>query len=90
MDQNNLRKSYNDKRINGVAMQLFNDKPRSNSSTGYRGVFYYETRQGKPRYGAGITVNKKKYRMRGFLTAKDAYYNGRLILEDKYLPKHKK
>lgn len=88
-DEVNLRKQYDAKRADGVAMHLFNDKPRRDSSTGYRGVFKYKTRQGKQRYGAQIRVNGVYYRKRGFMTPEDAYYNGRLMLEEKHLPKIK-
>lgn len=83
----NLRDKYEDKRVNGVAIHLFNDKPMKNSSTGYRGVFKYLTRVSKEeRYGAWITVNKKKFYKKGFSTAEEAYYNGRLELEKLHLP----
>lgn len=84
----NLREKYEENRVDGVAMHLFNDKPMKNSSTGYRGVFKYYTRVSKQeRYGAWITVQGEKFYKKGFATPEDAYYNGRLKLEDKYLPK---
>lgn len=88
-EQNNLRTEYDSKRINGVVKPLFKGKePRKDSSTGYRGVTRYYTRKSKElRYRAWITVKGKKYYKSGFTTPKDAYYNGRLILEDEYLPK---
>lgn len=89
-DEVNLRKLYDAKRVDGVAMHLFNDKPREDSSTGYRGVFKYKTRQGKERYGAWITVKGKRYYKKGFMTPKEAYHKGRLMLEEKYLPEIKK
>lgn len=66
---------------------LFKDmEPRKDSSTGCRGVSRYYTRKNKKkRYRAWITVNGKRYYKSGFLTARDAYYNGRLMLEQKYL-----
>lgn len=83
----NLRDQYDNKRVDGVAMHLFDDKARKDSSTGYRGVFKYKTRVSRElRYGASITVNKKRYTKRGFLTPEDAYYNGRLKLEEQHLP----
>lgn len=84
-----LRKNYDSKRVDGVAMQLFKDKqPRKDSSTGYRGVSRYLTRKSKEeRYRAWITVNGKRYYKSGFLTANDAYYQGRLKLEELHLPK---
>lgn len=88
-EHHNLRKSYDDKRIDGVAKQLFKGKePRRDSSTGYRGVSKYLTRVKKEeRYRAWITVKGKQYYKSGFLTPEDAYYNGRLMLEEKHLPK---
>lgn len=87
----NLREKYDEKRINGVVAPLFKGKePRKDSSTGYRGVSKYLTRKSKEvRYRAWITVKGKRYYKSGFLTAEDAYYNGRLLLEEKHLP-HKK
>lgn len=88
LEDKNLRDEYENKRIDGVAVHLFDDKPRKDSSTGYRGVSEYYTRVSKEkRYRAWITVNGKRYYKSGFLTAHDAYYDGRLMLENKYLPK---
>lgn len=88
-EQENLRKQYDRKRVNDVAMPLFKGKePRKDSSTGYRGVSkYYTQSAGNLRYRAWITVKGKRYYKTGFLTAEDAYNNGRLPLEEKYLPK---
>lgn len=85
----NLRTKYNEKRVDGVVKPLFKDiKPRKDSGTGYRGVIKYLTRVNKEeRYRAWITVKGKKYYKSGFLTADDAYHEGRLWLENKYLPK---
>jgi len=89
LEEKQLREDYDKKRIDGVAMQLFKGKePRKDSSTGYRGVSRYYTRRSKQeRFRATITVNGKIYRKAGFKTAKDAYYNGRLALEQEHLPK---
>lgn len=89
MDQTNLRDAYDAKRVEDVVLPLFKDKePRIDSSTGYRGVSKYRTRVGnEERYRAWITVKGKRYYKSGFLTAEDAYYNGRLKLEDEHLPK---
>lgn len=83
VQQVNLREKYD-------PSKLFKDKePRRDSSTGYRGVSRYFTRKSKEeRYRAWITVNGKRYYKSGFLTARDAYYNGRLKLEELHL--HKK
>lgn len=88
-DQYKLSKHYDAKRVDGVAMQLFKDKePRKDSTTGYRGVSDYRTRQSKElRYRAWITVAGKRHYKSGFLTPEDAYYHGRLLLEQRYLPK---
>lgn len=87
-DENNLRKEYDNKRIDGVARQLFKGKePRKDSSTGYRGVSRYYTRKSKElRYRAWITVKGKRYYKSGFETPEEAYYNGRLRLEKEHLP----
>lgn len=89
LEEKHLREKYDEKRVDGVAMHLFKRKePRKDSTTGYRGVSRYYTRVSKQeRYRAWITVKGKRYYKSGFKSAKDAYYNGRLILEDKYLPK---
>ena len=87
-EEGNLRKEYNNKRIDGVVKPLFKDKePRKDSSTGYRGVSKYYTRKSKElRYRAWITVKGKPYYKSGFKTPEDAYYNGRLVLENEHLP----
>lgn len=84
----NLRDQYDAKRVDGVAKQLFKGKePRKDSSTGYRGVSKYRTRKSKEvRYRAWITVQGKRKYKSGFLTPEEAYYKGRLWLEQKYLP----
>lgn len=88
LENKHLREKYDKKRINGVAMHLFTQKPRKDNSLGYKGVQKYYTRKNKKeRYRAYITVDGKTYKKAGFLTAEDAYYNGRLVLERKYLPR---
>ena len=89
LENKNLREEYDKKRIDDVAMQLFKGKkPRKDSTTGYRGVSIYYTRKSNlERYRAWITVKGKRYYKSGFETPEDAYYNGRLVLEDKHLPK---
>lgn len=81
-----LRKAFDNHRVQGVAMQMFTDKPNSNNTSGYRGVVQYLTRKGAVRFKAYIMVKGKRYSKGGFLTAKDAYVNGRLILENELLP----
>jgi len=88
-NKKNLRDSYDKTRVNYVVKPLFKGKePRKDSSTGYRGVSRYYTRKtNKLRYRAWITVKGKQYYKSGFTTPEDAYYNGRLMLEDEHLPK---
>ncbi|WP_087963249.1 AP2/ERF family transcription factor [Bacillus mycoides] len=88
-EEENLRNQYNNKRVNGVVKPLFKGKePRKDSTTGYRGVNKYYTRQSKElRYRAWITVKGKRYYKSGFKTAEEAYYKGRLLLEKEHLPK---
>lgn len=92
LEEKHLREEYDNKRIDGVAMQLFKGKePRKDSSTGYRGVLRYYTRKSKKeRFKACITVNGKRYCKFGFKTVEDAYYNGRLALEDEHLPEKRR
>lgn len=89
LEEENLRNQYDNKRVYGVAMPLFKDKePRKDSSTGFRGVSKYLTRKSKEvRYRAWITVKGKKYYKSGFETAEEAYHNGRIVLENQYLPR---
>lgn len=89
METTNLREQYDAKRVDGVVKPLFKGKePRKDSSTGYRGVQKYYTRKSKElRYRAWITVAGERKYKGGFLTPEDAYYKGRLELEQKYLPK---
>ncbi len=89
LDEEHLRNDYDAKRVDGVAKQLFKGKePRKDSSTGFRGVAKYYTRKSKEeRYRAWITVKGKQFYKSGFLTPEDAYYNGRLELEKKHLPR---
>lgn len=84
-----LRDEYEDKRVNDVMLPLFKGRePRKDSSTGFRGVSKYKTRKSQEvRYRAWITVAGKRHYKSGFLTAEDAYYKGRLLLEATYLPK---
>lgn len=86
-----LRERYDAKRVDGVTMHLFTDKPRKTNKSGYRGVRQYRTRvTNELRYQACITVKGKKYCKSGFLTPEDAYYQGRLMLEEEHLPKRRK
>lgn len=89
LEQKNLREAYESKRLDGVVVPLFKgQKPRKDSSTGYRGVSKYHTRVSKElRYRAWITVKGKRYYKSGFKTPEEAYYKGRLMLERKHLPR---
>lgn len=89
MDNINLREAYDNKRVDGVAKQLFKGKePRKDSTIGYRGVSEYRTRVSKElRYRAWIQVKGERYYKSGFLTPEEAYYKGRLMLEEKHLPR---
>lgn len=89
LNDKHLRDDYNASRVQGVVLPLFKDeRPRKDSATGYRGVSKYVTRVSKEvRYRAWITVAGKRHYKSGFMTAEDAYYNGRLKLEDEHLPK---
>lgn len=88
LEDQNLREQYDNKRVDGVVKFLFKgEEPRKDSSTGFRGVSRYYTRKSKDlRYRASITVKGNQYYKSGFLTAEDAYHNGRLMLERKHLP----
>ncbi|WP_346207600.1 hypothetical protein NSS91_15960 [Caldifermentibacillus hisashii] len=89
LEAKHLREGYENKRVNNVVLPLFKGKePRKDSTTGFRGVrSYYAKKSKEVRYRAWITVNGKRYYKGGFRTPEDAYYNGRLKLEEKYLPK---
>ncbi|WP_105300892.1 hypothetical protein [Anaerococcus marasmi] len=90
---NQCRKNYlqksgvntrvSDVQIDGVQILRFNDKTYKNNKSGFKGVML-DKRHNK--YYAQLTVKGKVYTKSGFDTAEDAYYNGRLVLEDKYLP----
>lgn len=80
------RQTLFDNRIDGVELERFSNKVSSANSTGFRGVDL-DKRTGS--YRARITVKGQEYALYGFKTAKDAYYNGRLALEQRHLPKRK-
>lgn len=77
-----LRLAFQEQKIDGVAVQLFTDKPNKNNTTGYKGV----VKKSDTNYIARIKVNGKTYYKYGFKTAKEAYYQGRLELEKEHLP----
>lgn len=72
-----------DTKINGVQVFRFTEKANKNTTSGYKGVYFDKQTQ---KYIAHLKVNGKSHRKTGFKTAEDAYYNGRLVLEDEYLP----
>lgn len=74
-------KSQADKAIDGVRPTDFNKKKRSDNTSGYTGVY---RRKGK--WDAEIIVKGKVHRIGGFSTPEQAYLEGRLVLEAKYLP----
>lgn len=78
-----LRAGMLDRKIDNINVLKFTDTPNSNSKTGYKGVFYDKRAK---TYVAHIRVNGRNYYKRGFKDAASAYYNGRLVLEDKHLP----
>lgn len=77
------RAAIEDTKINGVQVFRFTEKANKNTTSGYKGVYFDKQTQ---KYIAHLKVNDKLHRKTGFDTAEDAYYNGRLVLEDKYLP----
>lgn len=78
-----LRAGMLDRKIDDINVLKFTDKPNSNSKTGYKGVFYNKSSK---TFVAHIKINGHTYYKRGFKDAASAYYNGRLVLEDEYLP----
>lgn len=77
-----MREAFQSKKIDGVTVQLFTDKPNKNNASGYKGV----VKRGLNNYQARIKVNGKTYYKYGFKTAEEAYYQGRLALEKEHLP----
>lgn len=78
-----MHSALEDVQIDGVQILRFNDKTNKNNKSGFKGVMLDKRNN---RYYAQLTVKGKVYTKSGFDTAEDAYYNGRLVLEDKYLP----
>lgn len=72
-----------DNKINDIQVLRYTDKPNARNTTGFRGVSFRKSRN---YYVATLTINGKTRTKTGFKTAADAYYNGRLVLEDEYLP----
>lgn len=77
------RAAIEDAKVDGVQVFRFTEKANTNSTSGYKGVYFDKQTQ---KYIAHLMVNGKLHRKTGFKTAADAYYNGRLVLEDEYLP----
>ena len=65
----------------GLRYPDFDKKPLKSNTSGYVGV----SKKGN-KWVAELIVKGVKHRAYGFSTAKEAYYNGRLKLEEKYLP----
>lgn len=82
----NAHEGYNQKRVNGIATFLINDKIQKNNKTGYKGVLQYRLADGSVRYQSYLTVAGKNYSKKGFNTPEEAY-NYRLKLVEKYVPK---
>ena len=59
----------------------FDKKPLKSNTSGYVGV----SKKGN-KWVAELIVKGNKYRAYGFDSPEDAYHNGRLKLEEKYLP----
>lgn len=84
--QETLRKGYEKKTDkSGLRYPDFNMKRRSDNKSGYTGV---TRRDEKSKWMATLTVKGNQYRLYGFDTAKEAYYNGRIKLEEEYLPEN--
>lgn len=77
---------YDQKRVEGVATFLINEKVQKNNKTGYNGVQAYHLADGRVRYMAYLTVGKKRYSKKGFKKAIEAH-KYRLELVDKYVPR---
>lgn len=83
LQKSGVNTRVSDVHIDGVQILRFNDKTNKNNKSGFKGVML-DKRHNK--YYAQLTVKGKVYTKSGFKTAEDAYYNGRLVLEDEYLP----
>lgn len=79
---NAARQAIEDSKVDGVPLARYSETPRNDNKTGFRGVSPY-----RGKYRARLTVKGKVYTLTGFKTPKDAYYQGRLKLEELYLPK---
>lgn len=74
-------KAQAEKAIDGVRPSDFNKTRLSNNTSGYTGVY----KKGN-KWTAEIFVKGIRHRMFGFETPEQAYKEGRLVLEEKYLP----
>lgn len=74
-------KAQADKAIDGVRPSDFNKHKLSTNTSGYTGVY-----RKRNKWVAEIIVKGVKHRMFGFDTPEQAYKEGRLVLEEKYLP----
>ncbi|MDD9147811.1 hypothetical protein OYT88_04510 [Sporolactobacillus sp. CQH2019] len=79
-EQANLRKIYDDQRINNVNVSLITAKKRKDNKTGIKGVCY---RQKINKYAAYIGVNGKQIQLGQFKNIDDAI-KVRKVAEEKY------
>ena len=76
------QEKYKELTIDGVREPDFvNRKKLSTNTSGYTGVYKKSNK-----WVAELIVKGKKHRMYGFDTPEEAYYNGRLKLEEEHLP----
>lgn len=74
-------KAQAEKAVEGVRPSDFNKRRLSTNTSGYTGVY-----RKRNKWVAEIIVKGTKHRMFGFETAEQAYREGRLVMEEKYLP----
>lgn len=73
---------FEESKIDGVRPDDYGRDERSDNTSGYTGVW-----KDKNRWVAELIVRGYKYRAYGFKTAEEAFYEGRLKLEEEHLPK---
>lgn len=81
-----MRDSYDDKRVAGVVLSLFDAKLRTDNKSGYKGVSYVKA-SGK--WLAQLRVNGVYYRRGPYIDKMDAV-RAREELEEIYLAPYKK
>ena len=77
----NSLKTHQKLTIDGVRLTDFGKKKLKNNTSGYTGVY-----KKRNKWVAELIVKGKRYRKFGFDTPEDAYFNGRLKLEEEYFP----